>query len=397
MAKTSQKNTDLAVQAVGLTKVFSDFWMRARAVAVDGIDFEIHQHEIFGLLGPNGSGKSTTIKMMLGLLRPTRGRLNVLGHAPDDVKIKNRIGYLPEESYLYRFLNPMETLDYYGKLFGLERRIRRRRCEELLEMVGLNQVGRRRVGEFSKGMARRLGLAQALVNDPDFLILDEPTSGLDPIGTRQVKDLLLELGRRGKTILLSSHLLADVEDVCDRMVILYGGKIRASGSGDQLLEDLDHTVIETQRLRPETIVRVEKVLQECEGVGIQSTHAPRQKLEDLFMKIVLQAKSEQIANSGALHGGKTAEFLAQGELDSTDFVQSLAADPTSTPVQVARSVKPKEQGVAKDVLADLSRQQEPALEKPRAIPIQNPVVGVDRGMLDDLTGDHSKSGGSGSS
>ena len=198
MSKTSKEVPEIAVSAVGLTKVFSDFWMRARAVAVDGIDFEIRQHEIFGLLGPNGSGKSTTIKMILGLLRPTRGRLSVLGHAPDDVKIKSRIGYLPEESYLYRFLNPMETLDYYGKLFGLERRIRRRRCEELLEMVGLNQVGRRRVGEFSKGMARRLGLAQALVNDPDFLILDEPTSGLDPIGTRQVKDLLLELGRRGR-------------------------------------------------------------------------------------------------------------------------------------------------------------------------------------------------------
>ncbi len=294
MARNSQISTDLAVQAVGLTKVFTDFWMRAKAVAVDGIDFEIRQHEIFGLLGPNGSGKSTTIKMILGLLRPTHGRLTVLGHTPDDVKVKSRIGYLPEESYLYRFLNPMETLDYYGKLFGLDRRVRRRRCEELLEMVGLNQVGRRQVGEFSKGMARRLGLAQALVNDPDFLILDEPTSGLDPIGTRQVKDLLLELGRRGKTILLSSHLLSDVEDVCDRMVVLYGGKIRASGSGDELLEDSDHTVIQTQRLFPETISKIEKVLQDSQGLGIESAHAPRQKLEDLFMKIVEQAKAEQL-------------------------------------------------------------------------------------------------------
>ena len=196
--------TQKVVEAVGLTKVFSDFWLRAKALAVDNIDFEIRPHEIFGLLGPNGSGKSTTIKMILGLLRPTRGRLTVLGHAPDDVQVKQRIGYLPEESYLYRFLNPLETLDYYGKLFGLDRSTRKRRCGELLEMVGLNQVAHRSVGEFSKGMARRLGLAQALINDPDFLILDEPTSGLDPIGTKQVKDLLVELGRRGKTILLSS-------------------------------------------------------------------------------------------------------------------------------------------------------------------------------------------------
>lgn len=397
MAKTSQKSADLAVQAVGLTKVFTDFWMRAKAVAVDGIDFEIRQHEIFGLLGPNGSGKSTTIKMMLGLLRPTHGRLSVLGHAPDDVKVKSRIGYLPEESYLYRFLNPMETLDYYGKLFGLERRLRRRRCEELLEMVGLNQVGRRRVGEFSKGMARRLGLAQALVNDPDFLILDEPTSGLDPIGTRQVKDLLLELGRRGKTILLSSHLLADVEDVCDRMVVLYGGKIRASGTGNELLEDSDHTVIETQRLRPETILRIEKVLQESEGIGIQSTHAPRQKLEDLFMKIVEQAKAEQLANSGALHGGKTARFLAETGAENADLLSRLTEEPKPIPAKNARVVKTKEKEVTANVLAELSRAQEPVVEKPRTVPIPKPVVGVDRGMLDGLMGNDSQSGGSGSS
>ncbi|MSR33610.1 MAG: ABC transporter ATP-binding protein [Phycisphaerales bacterium] len=371
--------------------------MRAKAVAVDGIDFEIRQHEIFGLLGPNGSGKSTTIKMMLGLLRPTHGRLSVLGHAPDDVKVKSRIGYLPEESYLYRFLNPMETLDYYGKLFGLERRLRRRRCEELLEMVGLNQVGRRRVGEFSKGMARRLGLAQALVNDPDFLILDEPTSGLDPIGTRQVKDLLLELGRRGKTILLSSHLLADVEDVCDRMVVLYGGKIRASGTGNELLEDSDHTVIETQRLRPETILRIEKVLQESEGIGIQSTHAPRQKLEDLFMKIVEQAKAEQLANSGALHGGKTARFLAETGAENADLLSRLTEEPKPIPAKNARVVKTKEKEVTANVLAELSRAQEPVVEKPRTVPIPKPVVGVDRGMLDGLMGNDSQSGGSGSS
>src|SRR5690606_36160480 len=232
----------------GLTKVFKDFWLRDKARAVDGIDFEIYANEIFGLLGPNGSGKSTTIKMILGLLHVTRGKLTVFGKAPNDVSIKKRIGFLPEESYLYRFLNPRETLDYYGKLFSIDRRTRVRRIDQLLEMVGLGQAHNRPVGEFSKGMQRRIGIAQALINDPDFLILDEPTSGLDPIGTKQVKDLIIEPRRRGKTILLRSHLLADVEDVCDRMVMLYGGRNRAQGTTGELLSVTDHTVIETPRL-----------------------------------------------------------------------------------------------------------------------------------------------------
>ncbi len=223
----SQENNQVIVEAVGLTKIFRDFWMRTKARAVDDVDFQIRSREIFGLLGPNGSGKSTIIKMILGLLHKTRGQLTVFGKPPADVLIKKRIGFLPEESYLYQFLNARETLDYYARLFGIDRATRRRRIDELLDMVGPAHVAHRPLGEFSKGMTRRIGLAQALINDPDFLILDEPTSGLDPIGTRQVKDLIIELGRRGKTILLSSHLLADVEDVCDRMVMLYAGKIRA--------------------------------------------------------------------------------------------------------------------------------------------------------------------------
>jgi ABC-2 type transport system ATP-binding protein len=179
MAISQQDTSGRIVDAVGLTKTFTDFWMRSTAKAVDGIDFHIERHEIFGLLGPNGSGKSTTIKMILGLLHRTRGRLVVFGRDPSDVAVKRKIGYLPEESYLYRYLNPTETLDYYGKLFGLDRRTRNRRTAELLEMVGLSGVAHRPAGEFSKGMARRLGLAQALVNDPELLILDEPTSFLN--------------------------------------------------------------------------------------------------------------------------------------------------------------------------------------------------------------------------
>ena len=232
--------------------------------------------------------------------------------------VKKHIGFLPEESYLYRYLNPQETLDYYGRLFGLDRATRRRRIEELLEMVGLSHVAHRPIGEFSKGMARRIGIAQALINDPEFLILDEPTSGLDPIGTKQVKDLLLNLRSRNKTILLSSHLLSDVQDVCDRMVMLYGGTIRAEGSVDQLLEDTGRTIIQSPRLKAETIERVEAVIRESEGIAIEKVSQPRQRLEDLFLDIVEQARREQVETAGATESGQTAGFLrAQGEGDGS--------------------------------------------------------------------------------
>jgi len=416
-AATNQPSKqDLVVEAVGLSKVFHDFWHRDTAVAVDGIDFNIRRHEIFGLLGPNGSGKSTTIKMILGLLRRSKGVLRVFGREPDDVAVKRRIGFLPEESYLYRFLNPVETLDYYGKLFGLARRIRRRRSEELLNMVGLDAASHRTVGEFSKGMARRLGLAQALINDPEFLILDEPTSGLDPVGTRQVKDLLLDLGRRGKTILLSSHLLSEVEDVCDRMVILYGGRVRAAGTTEALLEDTNRTVIQTQRLKQETITRIEQVLQETEGVSIERVQAPRQKLEELFMGIVEQARKEQAATSGASHGGPTAEFLMRGDeasdrAEGGDLIETLASARDEAParaVEVERAdERRKESGVREDVLRELAQPSArgadakvPAVPaapaKPAATPSAPPKQGagsgrppapeVDRSVIDDLLG-----------
>lgn len=383
------------VEAIGLTKVFSDFWMRQKAVAVDGISFEIRRDEIFGLLGPNGSGKSTTIKMILGLLRKTRGQLVAFGRDPSDVGVKKRIGYLPEESYMYRFLNPRETLDFYGKLFGLDRAARKRRTDELLEMVGLQYAAFRPVGEFSKGMTRRLGIAQALINDPDLLILDEPTSGLDPIGSRQMKDLLLDLGRRGKTILLSSHHLDDVQDVCDRMVILYGGKIRREGTVDQLLEDTDRTVIQTQRLKPETIVRIEAVLQESEHVGIERVSAPKQRLEDLFLQIVDQARAEQVANSGAQAGGATAAFLRGDQAETAGGGKLI--EELQKPVEKPRPAraKPPEPatptGPAQDVLGDLLKPQ----EQPKPSSLTKPATpdkpgrtnpDVDRGVIDDLLG-----------
>src|SRR5947208_2535255 len=178
---TRQSENEAIVSVRGLTKVFKDFWNRPKARAVDNVDFEVRRGEVFGLLGPNGSGKSTTVKLILGLLYPTKGHIEVFGHSPRHVATKSRIGYLPEESYLYRYLNSHETLDFFGNLFSLSRQERQQRSEQLLEMVGLTQTRTRAVGEFSKAMQRRIGLAQALINDPDLIILDEPTSGSDPI------------------------------------------------------------------------------------------------------------------------------------------------------------------------------------------------------------------------
>jgi len=377
------------VEAVGLTKVFKDFWMRPKARAVDHVDLDIYTHEIFGLLGPNGSGKSTIIKMILGLLHKTSGRLLVFGKPPSDVLVKKHIGFLPEESYLYRFLNPRETLDYYGKLFGLDRKVRKRRTDELLEMVGLTQVAHRAIGEFSKGMTRRIGIAQALINDPDFLILDEPTSGLDPIGTRQVKDLILELGKRGKTILLSSHLLADVEDVCDRMVMLYGGKIRAQGTADELLCDTQRTLIETPRLSVETISRIEKVIQESEGLAIERVHAPRQKLEQLFMEIVERARREQVVTSGALDGGRTAEFLRS--VDGEALIEDLVRDePEPAPAQPVEKVRRKAEAEAEDaavldsLLQDESTESSPAQPSDASDAARKQDDDVDSSVIDSL-------------
>ncbi|MCK4851304.1 MAG: ABC transporter ATP-binding protein, partial [Phycisphaerae bacterium] len=196
-----------------LSKVYRSFWGLPRVRALNEVSFAVPSGSVFGLLGPNGSGKTTIIKLLLGLARPTGGRAVVLGKPAGDQKARARIGYLPEESYLYEFLSGRQTLDFYGKLFGMNRQLRRERTEELLNTMGIDRRDRnRRVGSYSKGMARRIGLAQALINDPDLIILDEPTTGLDPIGTVQMKKLIKELQQQGKTIFLSSHLLADVED-----------------------------------------------------------------------------------------------------------------------------------------------------------------------------------------
>src|SRR6201986_5154952 len=217
--------TDAAVHTEHLTKIYKDFWGRDKVRALEDLNLEIHKGEVFGLLGPNGSGKSTTIKLMLGLIFPTSGSATILGHPAGSTAINERIGFLPEESYLYRFLSGEETLYFYGRLFKIPRRELKRRVPVLLDTVGLNTKDRKRkLREYSKGMARRIGLAQSLINNPDLILLDEPTTGLDPIGTREMKDLIVSLKNQGKTVILCSHLLADVQDVCERVTILFRGR-----------------------------------------------------------------------------------------------------------------------------------------------------------------------------
>lgn len=220
---------DAVVQLDGVAKTFRDFWLRPVVEAVKGLDLTVNRGEIFGLLGPNGSGKSTTIKMILGLLTPTRGKVSLFGLSPRSVAVRRKLGYLPELSYLHPFLTAKETLGYYAGLCGLSHAETKRRTAELLEMVGLEKAAVRRTGGFSKGMARRLALACALVGRPELLVLDEPTSGLDPVSTNEVKELVKTLARAGMTVLMTSHLLGDAQDVCDRFAILDQGVKVASG------------------------------------------------------------------------------------------------------------------------------------------------------------------------
>ena len=335
----SQLQTDgeVVVSVRGLTKIFKDFWGRPKARAVDDVDFDVQRGEVFGLLGPNGSGKSTTVKLLLGLLYPTAGHIEVFGRSPRHVATKSRIGYLPEESYLYRYLNSRETLDFFGNLFHLPSAERNNRTEQLLEMVGLSQTRTRAVGEFSKGMQRRIGLAQALINDPDLVILDEPTSGLDPIGCREIKDLILALARRGKTVILSSHLLSDVEDVCDRVVILYGGKVQAMGTLKELLATPDTLRITTPVLPRETMERVLDLIRKGVATDKVRVDNPTQNLESYFLEVVEKAKQAAAQTSGAMSGARVAAYL-RGEAEAkpaTDRILERLTLPQAAPTAPA--------------------------------------------------------------
>jgi ABC-2 type transport system ATP-binding protein len=281
---------ETVIETRALSKVYRDFWGRAKVRALKALDLDVRRGEVFGLLGPNGSGKTTTIKLLLGLLFPTEGQALVFGKDATDVNKNERIGYLPEESYLYRFLNAEETLDFYGRLFDIPHDVLRQRIDELIKVVGLDRARKRQLKEYSKGMTRRIGLAQALINEPELILLDEPTSGLDPIGTREMKDMILRLKGEGKTIVMCSHLLADVQDVCDRIAILHQGELKELGRVDSLLTLADVTQIRAMRLSPECQNEIRQVIERHQGELVSVEH-PTTTLEDLFLSIVRDSEA----------------------------------------------------------------------------------------------------------
>jgi ABC-2 type transport system ATP-binding protein len=294
-------SSEVIIETRSLSKVYRDFWGRQKVRALKALDLEVRRGEIFGLLGPNGSGKTTTIKLLLGLLFPTTGQALVFGKDATDVSKNERIGYLPEESYLYRFLNAEETLDFYGRLFNIPRAVRRQRVADLIDMVGLDWARKRQLKEYSKGMVRRIGLAQALINDPELIVLDEPTTGLDPIGVRDMKDWILKLREQGKTVLMCSHLLADVQDVCDRIAILYQGELKELGRVDSLLKVGNETEIRTTNLSDAGKAEVKKVIEKF-GANVLSVGNPTTTLEDLFLKIIRESEE---------HPGRRARASAE--------------------------------------------------------------------------------------
>jgi ABC-2 type transport system ATP-binding protein len=283
---------DVIVETRKLTKIYRDFWGRKKKTALRALNLNIYRGEIFGLLGPNGSGKTTTIKLLLGLLFPSEGEAFVFGQPAADVRKNERIGYLPEESYLYRFLNAEETLDFYGRLFNLSGGKRKDEAQKLIEMVNLKADRKRPLKEYSKGMRQRIGLAQALINDPELVILDEPTSGLDPLGARWMKDLILDLRKQGKTVIMCSHRLDDVQNVCDRIAILHEGELQELGEVSTLVQVSEKLELQASGLQPTEELRrdLEEVFRR-HGGRLEKIGHPTTTLEELFLRIVEESKA----------------------------------------------------------------------------------------------------------
>ena len=279
------------IEAENLSKIYQTPFSRYKIKALDNLNIKVNRGEIFGLLGPNGSGKTTTMKIFLGLISPTNGDAWVLGKKSNDVAVKDRIGFLPEESYLYRFLSAEETLDFFGRIFKIPRKERNKRITELIDLVGLTDAKKRPVKEYSKGMARRLGFAQALINNPEVIFLDEPTTGLDPIVARQVKDIILDLKKQGKTIFMSSHLLADVENICDRIAILHSGKLQKIGSVKELISKQDISEISIKGLTTTLEKSIKELIKE-NNASVLDVHPASETLETLFLRTI-KAESEK--------------------------------------------------------------------------------------------------------
>lgn len=373
-------NDSYMIEGAGVTKVFKDFWGRPKITAVDNVSLRVAPGAVFGLLGPNGAGKSTLIKMLLGHLYPTAGRLQVLGRDPTDVEAKSRLGYLPERAHLYKNLTAEETLRFFGQILELPPPEIRSRMDQLLAMVGLEQARRRLVGEFSHGMMRRMGLAQALLNDPDLLLLDEPTAGLDPIGCHEVKSLIMTLARRGKTILLTSHLLADVEDVCDEIMVLYGGKVLASGLAADLLREQEILQIRLPALAEDSMRRLHAAISLEAPPDQVELSSPTRSLESYFLEVVREA-SGKAETHGARVGAGVANFLRQGVSEPDEVLAALAhARPAANDAPA-----PAPEVEADEVLLDeLSDAREGNAAPPQDAGDDAPDI--DEDLLDELSG-----------
>jgi len=276
-----------AVEVNGMTKQFKLNWRRGVLLALENLDMTVQQGEIFGLLGPNGSGKSTTMKCLLGLVQPTEGLAKILGYDSGSMEARNKVGFLPENPYFPSFLNGYEVLSYYGGLSGITGKALKQRSDELLELVSLTHAASRPLRTYSKGMLQRIGLAQALLHDPEVLFLDEPTAGVDPIGSRQMRDLMIRLRDEGKTVVFSSHLLEQVEEVSDRVVILHQGQKLCEGSLDDLLELPDAVEIQVDGADHASEDKIRQALEKAGIKGVKIKR-PRVSLEEFFIKKVVR-------------------------------------------------------------------------------------------------------------
>lgn len=283
-----------AISIQNLTKDFSVGMSGVKLRAVDGLNLEVQDNEIFGLLGPNGSGKSTTIKILLGLLEPSAGECTIYGKPSATVEARRSVGFLPEAPYFYRYLSGRELVRYYARLCGVAKADLASAVDSVVELVGMKDAAQRRVGTYSKGMLQRIGLAQAIVHDPQLVILDEPTAGVDPLGSAAIADIIRELKSRGKTILLSSHLLAQIEGLCDRVAILHGGKLVREGRIDELVtqEEADSFVVEGLAVEGHSALQ-EAI--EASGGRLVRVEKPRLSLDAIFLSEVQKRESEKQA------------------------------------------------------------------------------------------------------
>jgi ABC-2 type transport system ATP-binding protein len=282
-----------AVEVNNLTKVFRTGIGNQYVVAVDNLSFRVEAGEVYGLIGPNGSGKSTTMKVVLGLMAASKGEAKVFGLDSGDIRARNEIGFLPENPYFYKHLTGAETLKFYGKLCGIRGKKLKARVAELLEIVGLEDAAKRRLGGYSKGMLQRIGLAQSLVQNPRLVILDEPTAGVDPVGSREIRDLILRLKEEGYTVFLCSHLLEQVQEVCDRVGIIFEGRMRREGKLEELIKIEKQTAMTLENASPELLAKIECIVASEEGASIVETGHPRTTLERLFIQIAERRSKEK--------------------------------------------------------------------------------------------------------